>query len=97
MDIDAFLYPLLYTYNIMLQIITRNFALCIYYQLPYTSKGLKLAKKQFADLEMDYEICYLTTAIFPRLVSRAMVEQNPLVFHLYPAVIKRRIPPNEED
>lgn len=81
----------------MHQIITRNFALCIYYQLPYTSKGFKLAKKQFKDLEMDYEICYLITPVLPRLVSREMVEQNPLVFHLYPATIKRKIQPDEEN
>ncbi|CAO3656351.1 unnamed protein product [Mucor hiemalis] len=68
----------------MIHTLTRDWALCKFYQLPYTFQGVKKAKEEFIDLQMDYEVCYLITPVLPRLVYKEMIRQNPTVFYEYP-------------
>lgn len=64
-------------------IITRNKALCIFYQLKYTEQNIGKAKKRFEILEDEYEICYTNDPILPVIALKPWIYGTPYLLNKY--------------
>ena len=64
-------------------IISREHALCIYYQLKYNANNVSTAKQQFSTMETEHEICYIDDPAIPVLALKKRVYGNPFIFKEY--------------
>ncbi|KAG2236192.1 hypothetical protein INT48_003811 [Thamnidium elegans] len=63
--------------------ISRNHALCIYYQLKFNQENVAKALEKFQPLSDEHEVCYLNDPTIPVLVSKPRLYGNSFVFKEY--------------
>lgn len=63
--------------------ISRNHALCIYYQLKFNQENVAKALEKFQPLCDKHEVCYLNDSIVPMLVLKPKLYGNSFVFKEY--------------
>lgn len=63
--------------------ISRNHALCIYYQLKFNEENSAKALEKFQALSDEHEVCYLTDPTIPVLVLKTRLYGNPFLFKEY--------------
>ncbi|ORX50994.1 hypothetical protein DM01DRAFT_1337611 [Hesseltinella vesiculosa] len=62
---------------------TRDQALCIFYELKFTKKNVQLAKEKLAEMDEQYDVCYLTDQTAPMLAPKTQLTDHPSVFFSY--------------
>ncbi|KAL0142356.1 hypothetical protein V8B55DRAFT_1497209 [Mucor lusitanicus] len=63
--------------------ISRNQALCIFYQLKYNEENSVQALDKFKALGDEFEICYLTEPTVPVVATKSQISKYPLKFNTY--------------
>ena len=63
--------------------ISRNQALCIFFQLKFNEENSVQALEKFQALSDQFEVCYLTDPAVPVLVLKSRLYGNPFVFKEY--------------
>lgn len=63
--------------------ISRNHALCIYYQLKFNQENVAKALNKFQPLSDEHEVCYLNDPTIPVLVLKPRLYGNSFVFKEY--------------
>lgn len=63
--------------------ISRNHALCMYYQLKHSTENVQEALERFMPLSQEHEICFLNDPTIPVLVLKARMYGSPFVFKEY--------------
>ncbi|ORE00679.1 hypothetical protein BCV72DRAFT_310765 [Rhizopus microsporus var. microsporus] len=63
--------------------ISRNHALCIYYQLKFNDENTIQALKKFQPLSDEHEVCYLNDPLIPVLVLKTRLYGSSFLFKEY--------------
>ncbi|KAL1933930.1 hypothetical protein VTP01DRAFT_8020 [Rhizomucor pusillus] len=63
--------------------ITREHALCIFYQLKFNEENSIKAKQKFEPLSEEFEICYLDDPTIPVLVMKLRIHNERSRYHIY--------------
>ena len=58
--------------------ITREHALCIFYQLKFTKTNILVAEKRFESFKDEYEICHLGDPLVPVIALKSRIYESTL-------------------
>lgn len=63
--------------------VSRNQALCIFFQLKFDEESSLQALEKFQALSDQFEVCYLTDPAVPVLATKLQISKYPLTFYPY--------------